>query len=72
MGLLVRGQRREVELPALLHLGKGAQVQAVAYPIKVDPAAWKAEVINQQLSLMKGVRLFISKFALLKIVYVKQ
>ena len=62
MGLLVRGQRREVEHPALLHQGKGAQVQAVVYPIKVDPAAWKAEVINQQLLLMKGVRIFATDF----------
>jgi len=35
----VRGQQREVEHPALLHQGKGVQVQAVVYPIKVDPAA---------------------------------
>ena len=62
MGLLVRGQRREVEHPALLHQGKGVQVQAVVYPIKVDPAAWKAEVINQQLLLMKGVRIFAIEF----------
>ena len=71
MGLLVRGQQREVEHPALLHQGKGVQVQAVVYPIKVDPAAWKVEVINQQLLLMKGVRLSITKFGLLMIVYVK-